>query len=269
MKKISILFYLTLFIWFAPQIHADSSSFLNLEKGVVKISRNKIILIYKKAGLKIPIFNLDQIHTGKDTFATLKLAGKDDIDLYPRSVIKISMDEKQANEIRMPVGKALFNIKKRKKIRRRLKIRTSNAIIGIKGTKFIVATSEQTTNLITLSGIVTLANIDLPDIVAEVIENHASQIKQNLPPTEPNPVPPDIRNKIISDETIKSFSAVTFRQTIGELEGEDKVKDIKEEQEKQDDNTNIEGVIDNIDEIKEDLQNEDIEEKIIEFKIIH
>jgi FecR-like protein len=260
MKKIHILMFLTLFIWCVPQIHADSAGFLNLEKGIVKISRSGIILIYKKAGLKIPIYNLDQIHTGKNTFATVKLTSKDDIELYPRSVLKISMDD-----IRMPLGKALFKIKKRKKTRKRLMIRTTNAIIGIKGTEFIVDTSEGLTNLFTLTGIVTMANINLPDVVVEIIDNYMSQVKKDLAPTEPIYVAPDLRNKIIAGETAKAFPDVLFGKTIGKIMSGDK----NEELNNQDDNIWIEDIIENIEDINETQRNEDIEEKFIEIKINH
>ena len=54
-----------------------------LKKGQVKLRRAGVDKIYRKAGEQIPVWNLDEIQTGKNTQAAITLTEKDDkIELF-------------------------------------------------------------------------------------------------------------------------------------------------------------------------------------------
>ncbi|MBT7892147.1 MAG: hypothetical protein HN580_24235, partial [Deltaproteobacteria bacterium] len=113
-----------------------------LNKGGVKLRRNQIDTLYQTAGEIIPVRNLDEIQTGKDSSVTIKLNAKsDELELYSQSFFKIDNVTAQSSQLSMSIGKARFKIQKRRKPlkprkrrKKRFRVRTANAIVGVKGT---------------------------------------------------------------------------------------------------------------------------------------
>gem|GEM_PF-1485234 len=211
-----LLFILFLVFWgdlaFAQ---AKPDGFLYLSKGSVKISRGKQDFYYSKVGAKVPLFKLDRIQTAVNTRARVHLLDKkDDINLFSATFLKIDGLNKVSSQFSMPIGKARFRIRKKRGARRRFNLRTANAVIGVKGTDFIVDTGGGETNLMTIEGAVSLANILTPEVEVEVGTNQVSRVQQATRPTTPILAPPKVREAILNKETGKSFKEVKFGKEI-------------------------------------------------------
>ncbi|MFZ3072972.1 MAG: FecR domain-containing protein [Thermodesulfobacteriota bacterium] len=83
------------------------------------------------------------------------------------------------------------------------KIETHTAVVGVKGTDFIVATKGKETEIITIGGDVYAANIS-PSISKEVVVSagHTSTVAENAPPTLPEPVSEERMDELIEDTAI-------------------------------------------------------------------
>ncbi|MCP4751427.1 MAG: FecR domain-containing protein [Proteobacteria bacterium] len=215
MKKIHLAFCIVSLLCTLPLLETARANTLLLVKGQVKVRRAGVDTIYRKKGEIVPIFNRDSIQTGRDTHVKIHIKEKgDEIELFSLSFFKVATLDKDADKMSMPIGKARFKIKKRRASARRFRVRTANAVVGVKGTDFIVGTGEGETNLLTIDGTVTIANTIDPEILVEVGQNQASQIQQNKPPTQPVVVPPKVRENIVASDTRKVFSNVQFGDVI-------------------------------------------------------
>ncbi len=218
MKKLSLVLYIFIFAFSTMNILAAPVGTLTLEMGIVKLRRNFVDTIYHKAGLEIPVSNEDEIQTGRDTKVKIQFnTDGNDVRLLSHTFFIISNIGTDEDKVYMPVGKARFLIKKSKtsgKIRKRFRLRTTNAIIGVKGTEFVVGVGDGATSLFTISGIVTLANLAMPTVIVNVKANQASKIQQADVPTKPIVVPPQVREKIISADSIEVFDQVEFGEII-------------------------------------------------------
>jgi len=213
MKRFFLLYLILVAVAPIPAVFSAVTNTLVLEKGKVKIRRNNIDHVYRKVGEVIKLLNKDKIQTAADTFVKIHLPEKgDDIELFSHSFFQISISKTKGENISMPIGKAFFKVKKRTLIskKKRFKVKTANAIVGVKGTEFIILAGEGETNLLTLSGIVDMANTADPEVIVEVAENEVSQTRQNLRPTVPIIVPPQVRNQILNSDTGKSFNNIKF-----------------------------------------------------------
>ena len=213
--KLMLLLGISFFLWSCFPAISVAENYLILEKGKVKIRRNFIDRFYSDINKKIPLQNLDQIQTAQNTRGKIHLEGKNTIELFSKSVLTISLSTTKADETLLPIGKAIFKIKKRRrKGRRTFRVKTANAIIGVKGTEFLVATGAGETNLLTISGTVTIANITEPEINIDVTKDRVSRIQKSAPPTRPVFVPPAIRKTIVAADSNKAFTDVKFGKTI-------------------------------------------------------
>lgn len=225
MSKLKIPILVAFLVLFCqPVLLAESKTvgIMTLNKGVVKLRRNLVDSVYRKVGETVPVSNLDEIQTGKDSNVTIELKAKDDkLELYSQSFFKIDQVTPESSSLSMSIGKARFKIKKGikprrslKKRRKRFRVRTANAIVGVKGTEFVMAAGTDVTSVLTIEGTVDVASVSAPDIEVEVGENQASQIKQAAPPTKPVTVPPSIKEDILNADTPNAFNKVTFGETV-------------------------------------------------------
>lgn len=241
---------------------------MTLEQGIVKLRRNTIDSIHRQAGKEIEVRNRDEIQTGPNSLATIRLQGKEDeIRLFSNTFFVLSSIEAETSEVAMPIGKSRILIKPRKivkneKTRRPFRLRTTNALIGVKGTDFIVGVLAGSTNLLTLQGIVALANINAPDVEIEVKLNQASRIQQDGRPTAPVEVPPQARETIIASDTPASFNTVTFGEEIPAQEGETGAQQDESASESTLEEETTEVPVDELDDIISEV--DDIVEEVIE-----
>ena len=214
MKKTILFVSLMLGIFSTGTLLAATVGTLTLEKGLFKLRRNAIDTVYRESGKTISVEDRDEIQTGGDTQVKIHLNAKgDDIELTSSSFLIITGVTETTSELEMPAGKARFKIKKRKRSgreRKRFRLKTANALIGVKGTEFIAGVSDGNTSLLTLEGSVSMANISAPEVEVEVKVNQASQIKKDAAPTTPMDVPPKVREEIIKTEDPKVFNNVQY-----------------------------------------------------------
>ena len=214
---ITCLFFLVLFI----QPVAAEEAELELELGLVKIMRAGKALVFSEKGSKIPLLLKDEIQTGANSKAQIRLPGKDEtIKLGSRSFFGLDNLTEDQTQVSLLTGKGQFKVTPRKSARRplrqkgkrrnRFKIRTVTAVVGVRGTEFVLGTSGSQTNLLTISGLVTIAPVEAPEIEVEVPENQASQVQQGLAPTPPIPVAAEIQEQIIQEDSPQVFNVVDY-----------------------------------------------------------
>jgi len=225
---------------------------LELIKGQVKIRSKGLDLVHRQKGKRIPVFNGDQVQTGPNSEVKIYLEEQGDtIELQSFSFFKVAVGEDNVDKMVLPVGKARFTVKKRVGLTNRFKVRTGNAIVGVKGTEWVMSSGEGDTSVLTVSGIVSLANILAPEISVDIQENQASRIEQNKLPTTPVEVPPQVREQVAKSSSRKAFSAITYgapivptKEQLQELqrkkEEKEKTEDSTEKKEGQTDETPVE-----------------------------
>ncbi|MFL2750825.1 MAG: FecR domain-containing protein [bacterium] len=214
---ITCLFFLILFI--QPVVAEEAE--LELELGLVKIMRAGKALVFSEKGSKIPLLLNDEIQTGANSKAQIRLPAKDEtIKLGSRSFFGLDNLTEDQTQVSLLTGKGQFKVTPRKsarkplrqkgKRRNRFKIRTVTAVVGVRGTEFVLGTSGSQTNLLTISGLVTIAPVEAPEIEVEVPENQASQVQQGLAPTPPIPVDAEIQEQIIQEDSPQVFNVVDY-----------------------------------------------------------
>ena len=243
---ITCLFFLVLFI----QPVAAEEAELELEMGLVKIMRAGKALVFKEKGSKIPLLLKDEIQTGTNSKAQIRLPGKDEtIKLGSRSFFGLDNLTEDQTQVSLLTGKGQFKVTPRKsarkplrqkgKRRNRFKIRTVTAVVGVRGTEFVLGTSGSQTNLLTISGLVTIAPVEAPEIEVEVPENQASQVQQGLAPTPPIPVAAEVQEQIIQEDSPQVFNVVdyppapTIEKAREEQQSQQESEDQNEEQEQE------------------------------------
>ena len=248
---ITCLFFLILFI----QPVAAEEAELELELGLVKIMRAGKALVFSEKGSKIPLLLKDEIQTGANSKAQIRLPGKDEtIKLGSRSFFGLDNLTEDQTQVSLLTGKGQFKVTPRKsarkplrqkgKRRNRFKIRTVTAVVGVRGTEFVLGTSGSQTNLLTISGLVTIAPVEAPEIEVEVPENQASQVQQGLAPTPPIPVAAEIQEQIIQEDSPQVFNVVDYppAPTIEKAREEQQSQQESEEQEEEQEQEEQEGV---------------------------
>ncbi len=200
------------------QVQAASVGQLVLEKGIFKLRRDKIDQIYRQTGQEIPVNSMDEIQTGPKTRVKIYLRQKNEIiHLYSDSFFNLSTVDDDKSELSLPFGKMRCNVNltfsKLKKSKRRFRVKTTTAVIGVKGTDFIVHASGFATNVLTLAGILTVASVAQPDISVEVPKNNATKVEKTAPPTPPTEVPEDIQEDIKTGDTEDTWK-VDFKETV-------------------------------------------------------
>ena len=240
------LFFLVLFI----QPVAAEEAELELEMGLVKIMRAGKALVFNEKGSKIPLLLKDEIQTGANSKAQIRLPGKDEtIKLGSRSFFGLDNLTEDQTQVSLLTGKGQFKVTPRKsarkplrqkgKRRNRFKIRTVTAVVGVRGTEFVLGTSGSQTNLLTISGLVTIAPVEAPEIEVEVPENQASQVQQGLAPTPPISVSLEIQEQIIQEDSPQVFNVVdyppapTIEKAREEQQSKQESEDQNEEQEQE------------------------------------
>ncbi len=213
-KKSISLILLILLVSFTLHFNLMGNE-LELIRGQVKIRSKKTDLVYRKKGQRIPVFHGDRIQTGPRSKVKIFLKEQGDtIELQSFSFFKLAVGEENLDKMVLPVGKARFKVKKRVGLRNRFKVRTGNAIVGVKGTEWVMSSGEGDTSVLTIEGTVSLANILAPEISVNVTQNRASRIEQNKLPTTPVEVPPLVREQVTKSDSRKAFSTITYGEPI-------------------------------------------------------
>ena len=235
--KFRILLLLALFLsaLFAIPLQAQQGLLL-LEKGSAKVIGPKRTLLLRKPGTKLVLEPSDRVQTGKDTLVKIKVRGKPElIELSSRSFFRMGKITRETSSVSLLTGKAQFEIKgklKKKSKKKRFQIRTVTALIGVRGTDFVIGASNTQTSLLTISGSVSVAPVSMPDIEIDVPANQASTVPQGSTPTAPVEVPQKLRLQIVKGDSPGAFKIVKFGQAVDpeEVRKENAEKKKKEEE---------------------------------------
>jgi len=234
MKHVALLF---VFMFLCASSGYSKQGIMFLERGSVKLMSpppNSQTRIIDEDFSKVIISSGEKVHTGKNTSVKIKIRGKKEIIELSSSVFfQLEKITKKRSMVSLFTGKAKFKIRGKKSKKKKFLVRTVTATIGVKGTDFVLTTTNAQTNLLTLSGIVTLAPISMPDVEIEVLVNEASSVEANTPPTEPVIVTPEVMEEIINSDSPDAFENVEFGEEVNadEVRQDNKDKKEKEEQE--------------------------------------
>ena len=160
---------------------------------------------------KISIQQTDEVRTGEDSQLKMYLQNKKEVvQMYSESFVRINDSNDDETLISFMFGKARFIIErtmsKLRKSRRRFSIRTVNAVIGVKGTDFVVMTNGDVTEVYTLEGVVTMSNTQNLNNFVEIKKNHTARIEKSSFPSTPTLVSPETVQEIIEEDSIKEWS---------------------------------------------------------------
>ena len=225
-------------------VGAASEVQLYLETGRVKVkNQGKVRFLSHSDPLNPLIVELElgeQVLTGKNTRARIKMRGKEEeIRLRVDTLFKVNSLDSDQTEVEMPTGKARFKIKRKlnrkKKQRRKFNVRTVTALIGVRGTEFVMGTSGASTSLLTLDGSVEMAAVAAPEIKVEVSIGEASKLDVGKAPTPPITVPPALQNSIVESDSADTFGEVSFppAQDLEEAVAEQKEKEEAQKEKEQ------------------------------------
>jgi hypothetical protein len=237
--------YLLLFAFLmVSSVGAASEVQLYLETGRVKVkNQGKVRFLSHSDPLNPLIVELElgeQVLTGKNTRARIEMREKEEeIRLRVDTLFKVNSLDLDQTEVEMPTGKARFKIKRKlnrkKKQRRKFNVRTVTALVGVRGTEFVMGTSGASTSLLTLAGSVEMAAVAAPEIKVEVSIGEASKLDVGKAPTPPISVPPALQNSIVESDSADTFGEVSFppAQDLEEAVAEQKEKEEAQKEEAQ------------------------------------
>ena len=265
--------YLLLFAFLmVSSVGAASEVQLYLETGRVKVKNQvKVRFLSHFDPLNPLIVELElgeQVLTGKNTRARIKMRGKEEeIRLRVDTLFKVNSLDSDQTEVEMPTGKARFKIKRKlnrkKKQRRKFNVRTVTALIGVRGTEFVMGTSGASTSLLTLDGSVEMAAVAAPEIKVEVSIGEASKLDVGKAPTPPITVPPALQNSIVESDSADTFGEVSFppAQDLEEAVAEQKEKEEAQKEEEQEEEEQEEEEQEEEEQEEEEKEEEEQEEE--------
>ena len=217
----------------------------------------QITLFLKNRGNTIKLFansffKLDALAVEGNSVALLTGKGNFSVKPLPQASVTESAEAENAEQGQDTKNKlnskldgklkgGLAQLGKGKLVRKkkRFNVRTVSAIVGVRGTEFVIATSGDSTNLLALSGEVTLASPEVPDYEIPVLANEVSKVKEGSGPSVPVKVSPDERDKIAKSDGANSFQQVQFGQSesVGALQArlkkDDETQQFEEEVDKE------------------------------------
>jgi len=190
-----------LFLLFFPLLSFAKQGTLIIKQGVVKVKHQEVTTIYKERVDEVALYQGDYIRTGDRTIVKLFLRDNTEkITIYSNSVFEIEAIQKKRSKVSLWFGKASFAITSllsRGSNKDRFTVKTPSAVIGVKGTDFIVGTVSGATNIVTLKGVVSFATNDNLAESVSVTKDRSSRILLGKPPTAPIKVDSALKKDLI------------------------------------------------------------------------
>jgi len=219
---ISTFLLLALMTISCTQSTKNKQNIMVLSKGSIEVIQDKKSTFYNQAGSKITLAPNQKIKTGANTSLIVDIKGSGDkVELFSYTTLFVPPKERidTARMFYFPKGKIRFTFKKSKKANkpRSIKIRTSTALIGVKGTDFVVNTNEKTSNLLTVEGIVSLANADRPNQEVIVTASQIAKVDKGNLPTKPIMISPEMTKKILSEDSGDYFEKTKYGKSLGKI----------------------------------------------------
>ena len=189
-----------------------------LLKGQMKVESADTYRLIDEPNATLEVNESDKIHTGAGPRVKIYLREKKEvIHLYARSFLTMDKVNDEQSDLSLLIGKARFvvepTINKLTSVRRKFQVRTSNAFIGVRGTDFVVQTDGVSTDVLTVDGVVAVANQADPDVEVEVGQNQASKTSGDAPPTQATDVPEDAVDDITDKDEAGEWEEVEFPET--------------------------------------------------------
>ena len=198
----------------------NNQNIMVLSKGSIEVIQDKKSTFYDQVGSKITLLPNQKIKTGANSRLIIDIKGSQDkVELFSKTTLFLPPKAK-IDTTRMfyfPKGKIRFTFKKSKKANkpRSIRIRTSTALIGVKGTDSVVNTNKKTSNLFTVEGVVSLANANQPNQEIIVTANQISKVDKGYLPTKPITISPEKIEKILSEDSGDSFKKIKYGKSLG------------------------------------------------------
>jgi len=127
---------------------------------------------------------------------------------------KLNSDEmKKASPVRTQKNFTQSSKRKRGGLlarKKRFKVRTVSAVVGVRGTEFVVAATGDSTNVLTVTGEVTLASAELPGFEVVLPKSSISRVSEGSAPSRPVVVPPSEQQQIVESGNVDGFEEVEF-----------------------------------------------------------
>jgi hypothetical protein len=241
---------------------AEPVGILTLERGKVKLRRQTVDTLYTKPGELIPLKNGDELQTGVDTRAKIVMNNnQDDVDLFSKTYFIVEAVDSQQRAFQLPVGKAHFRVGQPAAgvAARPFRLRAANALVGVKGTEFVVGVADGNSSLLAVSGLVSMANAAIPNVEIEVQPSQASRIQPDKPPTAPVTVTPQVMENIIAGDSAEEFDAVEFGDVV-DVPAEEEEEEAEEEEEEEEESEEESEEEEDTEEDAEDQSDEEAEE---------
>jgi hypothetical protein len=217
-KRIHLILFCFLMTFFSISCSQNQDT-ITLSKGSFEVIRAGKTDHYNKPGTKITLQQNETLKSGKSSrlLVNFKEAG-DTIELYSNATLHLPPKETPTPQIfTIPEGKVRLTFKKPKagqKIRS-IKIRTTSAIIGIKGTDLVISTNAKTTNLLTLEGVVGLASAEEPVHEVIVTANQISKVNKGFLPTKPVTITTEMIKSILAEDDTGSLNTIQYGKANG------------------------------------------------------
>ncbi len=205
---------LLLILFLAPQVGAQEA-LLELIQGRLKVQRGTQVRFLTNDDpdnpLRVELQKNTRVQTGANSQALVTLRrGEEVIQLRSNSLFSLDQLGEEETQIRMPVGKAQFRVDPNRRIKRRFVVRTPTAVVGVKGTEFVMGAGDGATSMLTLSGTVEMASAEAPKVQIAVSAGQASKLEVGSAPTPPVSVPPELQASIVESDSAETFTAVSF-----------------------------------------------------------
>ncbi len=159
----------------------------------------------------------DKIHTGAGTRVKIYLRQKKEvIHLYASSFLTLEKISDAQSDLSLMIGKARFvvepTVSKLTSLKRKFQVRTGNAFIGVRGTDFVTQTDGVSTSVVTLDGVVAIANLAAPDVEVEVGKGKASKATGESPPAPAADISAEAIEKITTEDAPTEWEGVEFEE---------------------------------------------------------
>jgi hypothetical protein len=184
---------------------------LAVQQGELKLRHEGQSRIVKAQAPEVPVFAGDVLHSGPDAHALLNLtAGQATVDLYPSSYFTVQAASEDDTRLSLGIGKALFKVFARLKANARFQVQTQTAVIGVKGTDFIVGTDGETTFVLTLTGAVGLVSEAFAEREVVVTQDTVAAARRAEAPTPPQAVTPEVRDRAVKEPGLDTFRSLNL-----------------------------------------------------------
>jgi len=142
---------LILLLFLGVALPSEEAGEVVKKQGRVKLYRNGSFRGEPVIKLPTPLYVKDVLKTDFASMAFVKLLGVNKLVLMENSVLYIE----GVDRVNFEEGRALFQIRKRGESRG-LKVRVKSVIIGIKGTRFLITSQEDTIGIFLKEGSLTV-----------------------------------------------------------------------------------------------------------------